>query len=54
MRNLIFNILVLGAALLYGGAVSGAAPKTYAIVVGIGDYPEESCWSRIHGDRDVS
>lgn len=54
MRNLIFNILVLGAALLYGGAVSGAAPKNYAIVVGIGDYPEESGWSRIHGDRDVS
>lgn len=54
MRNLIFNILVLGAALLYGCAVSGAAPKNYAIVVGIGDYPEESGWSRIHGDRDVS
>lgn len=56
MRNLIFNILVLGVALLYGGAVtvSGAVPRNYAIVVGIGDYPEESGWSRIHGDRDVS
>ena len=42
--------------MLYGGAVtvSGAVPRNYAIVVGIGDYPEESGWSRIHGDRDVS
>ena len=40
-----------------GGAVpveeAGEEADRYAIVVGIGDYPEESGWNRIHGDRDV-
>ena len=57
MRGLIFNIMVLTAvlSLLNDSAVRAreAAPTDYAIVVGIGDYPEASGWSRIHGDRDV-
>ena len=57
MRGLIFNIMVLTAvlSLLNDSAVLAreAAPTDYAIVVGIGGYPEASGWSRIHGDRDV-
>lgn len=26
----------------------------YAILIGIGEYPEESGWNRIHGDNDVA
>lgn len=63
-----FNMIVLCAALpfLYGGAAPVGGPASdgfvpveeavadkYAIVVGIGDYPEESGWNRIHGNRDV-
>ena len=34
--------------------VEKAVADKYAIVVGIGDYPEKSGWNRIHGNRDVA
>ncbi len=59
MRDRPLDIVALcGAALLslYGSAVPacGYVPENHAIVVGVGTYPEDSGWSRIHGDRDVS
>ena len=35
-------------------AVSAAAQERYALLVGIGLYPQESGWTSIHGDNDVS
>jgi len=34
-------------------AVTVAARERYALLVGIGEYPAESGWSRVHGDNDV-
>ena len=30
------------------------AQNKLALVIGIGDYPEESGWCKIHGDNDIS
>lgn len=29
------------------------AQERYALIIGIGDYPEESGWSKINGDKDI-
>lgn len=31
-----------------------AAQNRYALLIGIGDYPQDSGWNKIHGDNDVS
>ena len=38
--------------LLLSGLVN--AQNKLALVIGIGDYPEESGWCKIHGDNDIS
>jgi len=38
--------------LLLSGLVN--AQNKMALVIGIGDYPEESGWCKIHGDNDIS
>lgn len=55
MRKLFFTIIsALSLMLLLDGRAGAmTADDRYAIVVGIGNYPPESGWSRIHGDRDV-
>ena len=39
--------------LLWLGAIAQAQNKL-ALVIGIGDYPEESGWCQIHGDNDIA
>ena len=34
--------------------VSATAQERFALLIGIGEYPEESGWNRIHGDNDVN
>ena len=55
MRKLFFTIIsALSLMLLLDGRAGAmTADDRYAIVAGIGNYPPESGWSRIHGDRDV-
>lgn len=35
-------------------SISTAAQNRYALLIGIGDYPQDSGWNKIHGDNDVS
>ena len=44
--------LLLVVLLLIGGFIN--AQNKLALVIGIGDYPEESGWCKIHGDNDIS
>lgn len=44
--------LFLVVLLLISGIAN--AQNKLALVIGIGDYPEESCWCKIHGDNDIS
>lgn len=46
MKHLILILAILVA-------VSAAAQDRYALLVGIGPYPQESGWTSIHGDNDV-
>ena len=46
------NKLILITFLLLG--VFANAQNKRALVIGIGDYPEESGWCKIHGDNDIS
>ena len=43
--------LFLAVLLLISGIVN--AQNKLALVIGIGDYPEESGWCKIHGDNDI-
>lgn len=47
MKRFLFIILLLAS-------ISTAAQNRYALLIGIGDYPQDSGWNRIHGDNDVS
>lgn len=47
MKHVLFVILLLLLPLVVG------AQERYALVIGIGQYPEDSGWSQIHGDNDV-
>ena len=44
--------LLLVVLLLIVGFIN--AQNKLALVIGIGDYPEESGWCKIHGDNDIS
>jgi hypothetical protein len=35
-------------------SICTAAQNRYALLIGIGDYPQDSGWNKIHGDNDVS
>ena len=35
-------------------SICTAAQNRYALLIGIGDYPHDSGWNKIHGDNDVS
>lgn len=35
-------------------SICSAAQNRYALLIGIGDYPQDSGWNKIHGDNDVS
>ena len=52
---MIRNILIGLGILLYVLVLSNnaVAQSRYAILIGIGDYPEETGWHQIHGDNDV-
>lgn len=39
---------------LFFATVAATAQERYALLIGIGDYPAESGWNKIHGDNDVS
>lgn len=41
-------------AFFFWAAVLTAAQERYALLIGIGQYPETSGWESIHGDNDVS
>lgn len=43
----------IAVLLLTAVTISVAAQERYALLIGIGQYPEESGWSVIHGDNDV-
>ena len=47
----LYKPLLLVLLLLSGFA---NAQNKLALVIGIGDYPEESGWCKIHGDNDIS
>ena len=47
MKRFLFIILLLAS-------ISTAAQNRYALLIGIGDYPQDSGWNKIHGDNDVS
>lgn len=47
MRRAFF--LVLASLMMF----SVQATTRRALVIGIGDYPAESGWTKIHGDRDI-
>lgn len=44
----VFSVILLLLLPLFVGA-----QERYALVIGIGQYPEDSGWSQIHGDNDV-
>ena len=50
--NLLLN-RCLAVILLLTTAFLAVAQERYALLIGIGQYPEESGWSVIHGDNDV-
>lgn len=61
MKKLYFIFSVL-SGLVFPGAVfmsglvcitDAAAQQRRAVVIGIGDYPEESGWRKINGDKDI-
>ena len=52
MEPMYLQKLILIALLLISGMVN--AQNKLALVIGIGDYPEESGWCKIHGDNDIS
>jgi Caspase domain. len=47
MKRFLFIILLLAS-------ISMTAQNRYALLIGIGDYPQDSGWNKIHGDNDVS
>lgn len=53
-KHSLYAIFLFFALLPQGiGAKTLAGEDRFAIVVGIGEYPPESGWNRIHGDMDV-
>ena len=50
--NILFPAVVL-TVLMTAGVVDAGAQQKRALVIGIGDYPAESGWRKISGDRDV-
>lgn len=52
MKLMNLHKLLLVVLLLIGGFIN--AQNKLALVIGIGDYPEESGWCKIHGDNDIS
>lgn len=52
VRNILFSI-AFTAMLAAAGAADAGAQQKRALVIGIGDYPAESGWREINGDRDV-
>ena len=45
------KFLVIGLMILE--SVLCAAQTRYALLIGVGQYPEGSGWARIHGDNDI-
>ena len=46
VRNFVWTVMMLSC-------LFGMAQERYALLIGIGQYPEESGWNAIHGDNDV-
>lgn len=46
MRKLLLILLLLGV-------LSNVGARRYALVIGIGDYPANSGWHKINGDKDI-
>ena len=51
MVKLLKNILLVFILLF---AINAWGQSRYALLIGIGDYPEDSGWNKIHGNNDIS
>ena len=47
------RLCLFALALLFLREAAAQYSTRYALLVGIGEYPKESGWTKIHGDRDV-
>lgn len=52
-KLLTIRLISFGLLLLSGMQVQAQYSTRYALLVGIGEYPKEGGWPKIHGDRDA-
>jgi hypothetical protein len=54
LQNRTYRVIVIFSLILSLGNLSANCQEKKALLIGIGNYPTESGWNRIHGDNDVS